>query len=100
MSGPTIEDTAQRLPAEGRTTTSSNARLGLAGGYSTENDYSAINFGFDGETHFNEKNTTLSGGLGMSFDEIDPTDADLYATRPEPRDEADLLAERRAWRRS
>ena len=59
-----------------------NARLGLASGYSSENDYSAINLGFDGETHFNEKNTTLSGGIGMSYDEIDPTDAKLYPTRP------------------
>lgn len=59
-----------------------NARLGLSSGYSGENDYSAMNFGFDGETHFNEKNTTLSGGIGMSFDEIEPTDSDLFATRP------------------
>lgn len=59
-----------------------NARLGFASGYSSENDYSAINLGFDGETHFNEKNTTLSGGFGLSLDEIEPTDADLYPTRP------------------
>ncbi len=42
-----------------------------------------MSFGFDGERHFNEKNTTLSGGFGLSIDEITPTDADLYPTRPE-----------------
>jgi hypothetical protein len=81
MSGPTIED--QRDDFQLKTNYYlDNARLGLSGGYSSENDYSAMYFGFNGETHFNEKNTTLSGGIGMSFDEIDPTDADLYATRP------------------
>jgi hypothetical protein len=60
-----------------------NARIGFGGGFSTENDYSAVNFAIDGETHFNEKNTTLLGGVGMSFDSIEPTDADLFATRPD-----------------
>ena len=61
-------------------------RLGFASGYSTENDYQSINFGFDGETHFNEKNTTLSAGAGLSFDEIEPTDANLFSTRPSKED--------------
>ena len=42
-----------------------------------------MSFGFDGERHFNEKNTTLSGGFGLSIDELTPTDADIYPTRPE-----------------
>jgi hypothetical protein len=63
-----------------------NARMGFGGGYSTENDYDAINFSFDGETHFNEKNTTLAGGLGVSLDSIEPTDADLVSTRPDSED--------------
>jgi hypothetical protein len=81
MSGPTIEDKRDDFLVKTNYYLD-NARLGLASGYSSENDYSAINLGFDGETHFNEKNTTLSGGIGMSYDEIDPTDADLYPTRP------------------
>ncbi len=60
-----------------------NGRLGLSSGYSSENDYRAINLGVDGETHFNEGNTTLSVGLGMSVDAIEPTDANLFATRPD-----------------
>ncbi len=50
-----------------------NARLGFSTGISTENDYDSMSFGFDGETHFNEKNTTLSAGLGVSLDSIEPT---------------------------
>ena len=81
MSGPTISDTRNDLLL----TTNyfyDNARLGVTTGYSTENDYKATNLNFDGETHFNEKNTTLSGGLGMSYDEINPTDPNLDSTRP------------------
>jgi len=81
LSGPTIEDERNDFLLK----TSyylDNARLGLSGGYSDENDYTAMNFGFDGETHFNEKNTTLSGGIGMSFDEINPVDAETEPTRP------------------
>lgn len=59
-----------------------NGRLGFSGGLSTEKDYRAINLGLDGETHFNEGNTTLSAGVGMSYDTIEPTDAALFSTRP------------------
>lgn len=59
-----------------------DARIGLASGYSTENDYTALNASVDGEVHFNEKNTTLSGGLGISVDEIEPADVALFSTRP------------------
>ena len=81
MSGPTIEDQRDDFLVKGNYFLE-NARLGLSSGYSSENDYTAMNLGFDGETHFNEKNTTLSGGLALSLDEIDPVDADLYPTRP------------------
>jgi len=82
MSGATIQDTRNDLSLHANYYTD-QGRLGFSGGYSTENDYSAINFGSDGELHFNEKNTTLSGGLGGSFDSINPTQADLYPTRPD-----------------
>ena len=81
MSGATIEDARNDLNVHANYYTE-EGRLGFGGGYSKENDYTAINFGTDGELLFNEKNTTLSGGLGGSFDEIMPTDADLYPTRP------------------
>ncbi len=58
-----------------------NARVGGHFGASGEKDYLAFYAGANGETHFNEKNTTLSGGLGFSIDEIKPTDAKLFGTR-------------------
>jgi hypothetical protein len=81
LSEPTIEDTRNDLAVHANYYTE-RGRLGFGGGYSTENDYSAINFGTDGELSFNEKNTTLSGGLGLSFDQIDPTDTENNPLRP------------------
>jgi len=60
------------------------ARLNLSTGYSTEDDYSAINLGLGSEHDFNEKNTTLSWGTGLSFDSIDPTPT---ATNADPSQE-------------
>jgi uncharacterized protein DUF3570 len=81
MSGATIQDTRNDMKVHGNYYTD-EGRIGFGGGYSKENDFSALNFSSDGELHFNEKNTTLSGGLGSSFDSIDPTQADKYPTRP------------------
>ena len=50
----------------------------LSSGVSVENDYLAFNGGLEGERAFNEKNTTLSGGLGFSVDRITPTDAEQF----------------------
>lgn len=82
MSGATIEDTRLDLLANWNYYYD-NARLGLSGGYSTENDYDGINLSVDGETHFNQGNTTLSTGLGLTYDQIEPTDAALFSTRPD-----------------
>lgn len=81
MSAPTITDTRNDIQLHANYYTE-EGRVGLGGGYSDENDYTATSIGFDGERHFNEKNTTLSGGFGASMDEINPTDADIYPTRP------------------
>jgi hypothetical protein len=85
MSGATIEDERNDVLVN-LNYYYPNARLGFATGFSDENDYSALNFSIDGETHFNEKNTTLSAGLGVSIDEIEPVDAELFTTRPESED--------------
>ena len=72
MTGATIEE--ERYDARlGASYYLDNGRLGLGGGVSLENDYMAGYGSLSGETHFNEKNTTLSGGLGFSLDTIEPT---------------------------
>ena len=58
----------------------------LGGGISAENDYLAVNGSFGGERNFNEKNTTLSGGIGLSIDQISPSDTERFPTRPENED--------------
>lgn len=47
-------------------------------GYSEENDYRAVYFGFSGERHYNNNQTTLSAGFSHSSDDISPTDAELF----------------------
>jgi hypothetical protein len=80
MTGASVEDTRTDFNGHG-TYYFDTARLNLQSGYSTEDDYSAINVGFGTEHDFDEKNTTLSWGLGLSMDELDPTPT---ATNPNP----------------
>ncbi len=54
------------------------AKLGASAGISTENDYFSWNLGSSGEMSFNDKNTTLSAGVGFSDDTIEPTEAALF----------------------
>ncbi|MCP5163055.1 MAG: DUF3570 domain-containing protein [Hahellaceae bacterium] len=72
MSGASIEDTRMDLNVKAtRYFPEGNASASL--GYSTEDDYNAVNLGVEGEKHFNNKSTTLSGGVGFSSDTIEPT---------------------------
>ena len=72
MTGASIEETRDDVLGRG-VYYFDESRLNLSTGYSTEDDYSAINFGFGAEHDYNEKATTLSWGTGFSFDTIDPT---------------------------
>jgi hypothetical protein len=77
MTGATIEDSR----ADGQVTPSlyfDTGRLSLSGGFSTEKDYLSGNFGFSGQRHYNDKNTTFDAGLSFGWDEITPTDATQY----------------------
>lgn len=77
MSGATIEEERVDALAKGNYYFD-NARAGLSGGFSIENDYRSINGSIDGETHFWENNGTVAGGLGFSYDRIEPTDAEEF----------------------
>jgi len=83
MTGASISDERTDVNGHG-TYYFDTARLNLQTGYSTEDDYQAINFGFGTEHDFNEKNTTLSWGFGMSLDTLNPTPT---ATNPDPQSE-------------
>jgi hypothetical protein len=81
MSGATIEDERTDALLEA-TLHFDRGSTTLGGGLSAENDYFAWNGGLRGERHFGEKRTTLSAGSAFSIDRIEPTDADLFPTRP------------------
>jgi hypothetical protein len=72
MTGASVEDQRSDVLLSG-TYLFDRTRTSLLAGYSTEDDYRAINGGFAFEHDFNEKNTTLSWGSSVSFDDIDPT---------------------------
>lgn len=73
MTGATIEDQRTDILASGNYAMDWGKYSG-SGGVSIERDYMAFNLGGSAEREFNEKNTTLSGGLGASYDLIEPTD--------------------------
>jgi hypothetical protein len=85
MTGATIEEQRTDITLSGNYYLD-QGRAGAKAGVSVENDYLAISGGVEGERNFNEDNTSLTGGVGFSVDEITPTDADLYPTRPESED--------------
>lgn len=77
MTGATIDEARTDALLKG-TLVFDRGNAALSGGVSIENDYLAINGGLQGERFFNEKNTTLSGGVGFSVDRIEPTDAESF----------------------
>src|SRR5262245_9714722 len=83
MTGASISDQRTDVNAHG-SYYFDTSRLNLQTGYSTEDDYQAINFGFGTEHDFNEKNTTLAWGFAMSLDTLNPTETD---TNPDPQSE-------------
>jgi len=85
MTGATIEET--RVDVLGRANYYlDNGLAAIQGGVSTENDYFAANGGFELQVDFNDDNTSVGMGAGFSFDTIEPTDADDFATRVKSED--------------
>jgi len=79
MSGATIEEERVDVKATGNYYLD-NGRFSIQGGISSENDYFAGSGGAEAVVDF-PTNTSLTTGFGFSFDTIEPTDADLFATR-------------------
>lgn len=82
MSGATIQEERTDVLAKYNYNLD-NGGFGVSGGISTERDYFSGNGSFDARFDFNDKNTTITTGVGFSFDTIEPTESDLFATRPE-----------------
>ena len=72
MTGASIEDA--RTDVLGNVTyLGDRSTTTLSGGASLEDDYTSVNVGFARTKDYNQKNSTLSWGLGFSTDTIDPT---------------------------
>ena len=73
MSGATIKDDRQalQLRADHRFAALTGS---LVVGYSTERDYHTANIGLEGSRDFNDRLTTVSGGIGYANDRLDPTE--------------------------
>ncbi|MCH8530486.1 MAG: DUF3570 domain-containing protein [Saccharospirillum sp.] len=71
MSGASIEQRFD-LYAQGRYYWS-QAEAGIKGGFSIERDYRAVSTGIDGSLQINDQMTTLSGGISVGYDVINPT---------------------------
>jgi len=74
MSGATIQEERYALYGKAWRDRQQDQRLGLAAGVSKENDYQAVSAGLEGQWDFDQKRVTFSSGLGISSDQIDPTD--------------------------
>jgi hypothetical protein len=82
MSGPSIfDDRVDMNFTAHHYGDSSNSSYNL--GFSVEDDYRAVYFGWGRNKHFNDKNTTLSLGWGYSNDRVMPTDHATYERRAE-----------------
>ncbi len=73
MSSATIDENRGDMLLKGNYFFDSGRASASIGG-SIENDYYSVSFGLGGERSFNDKNTTLSIGTGVSIDWIEPTD--------------------------
>lgn len=82
MSGATIEDTRFDILAD-VDFYMDNGKDTISAGYSVEKDYESFNVGIGAERNLNDKNTTVSGSMAFSFDWLEPTDADIFSTRPD-----------------
>jgi hypothetical protein len=78
MSGATIDEERTELGLNFRSYNASSENT-LSGGYSTENDYRSLSFGYSGSFRFNQNLSTVDYGVNASKDYIDATDAKAYA---------------------
>lgn len=71
MSGASIRDTRKDVLAGVRKAAETGA-ITVSAGWSDEDDYTAYNASLEGERYSEDRNTTWSGGVGISQDDIAP----------------------------
>lgn len=73
MSGASIKEDRYDLQGSVNRYIDSDTVATVSLGYSDEDDYRAVNVGLSGEKSWPERQLTLSGGIGYSDDELEPT---------------------------
>lgn len=81
MSGATIDEKRNEVTLDFHSFNTKSEST-LSAGYSVENDYRSLSFGFAGAMNFDNKLTTLSYGINTAKDYIDASDADETNLRP------------------
>lgn len=91
MSGATISDTRLDVGLNLELVRDRSV-ISLSTGLSDEDDYRAFNGGFELEAELKDRLTTISGGAGFSFDQVEPTDGGTpaFASRIERDDKRSL----------
>jgi hypothetical protein len=77
MSGASIEEERKDIQASVAHYFSTQSSAKVLLGFSTENDYRAVNVGLEASHEIPERELTLSAGFGYSDDEIEPTDPQM-----------------------
>ena len=77
MSGASIEESRVDASVLG-TRYFEDGSLGTSVAMSTENDYNSLAFGLSGALELFDKHTTLLASASLSYDELSPTDAQLF----------------------
>lgn len=81
MSGATISEDRTDVQASVGHLVTDSVMVSVSGGFSEENDYFAVNGGVEVAVELDDKHLTLTGGLGFSDDELEPTDGRTMADR-------------------
>lgn len=82
MSGATIEDARTDASLKGGYYFD-DSRVYASTGVSMEKDYLSFNGGLEGHLDLFDEMTTVSAGVGASFDQVKPSDSEIFILRPE-----------------
>lgn len=83
MSGATIDEERNEIGGSYRSfNKTTNSETTFSTGYSEENDYKSLSFGFSGAFYVNQQLTTLEYGVNTSKDYIDATDPNRFFYLP------------------
>ena len=91
MSGASIDESRKAVSGKITHLARENGTLSGVFGLSVENDYKALSLGVEGERFLDDKQKSLTWGLGLSFDSLKPTQDGLHV-RPNSENKKSFIA--------